>query len=246
MKMKYMKRAVVLTGMLAAMSCFAQSGHGVSGPDTGGSKVNTDEKLLTRSEFKTIVQGCLDNEMLDLARTLGKDPNLVLNGAQYHQMKTCEGSAVPGRVENGKATGCPTVVYSAYLKSDQESGQITYEVNFGGRMADEASLTIYLTKEVDGQPKDWNLAMDAFRAGTMQYSEMALPGAYDEYGNVVQDKILVNPIAFQYLHGDPVDLTQGLTLYNHQTHQPIQGVTFNQPRYASCIALQVGKYTPSK
>jgi len=245
--MKLVNGLSILVGILACGSVFAQGG-GISGPNNSGSKVSTDEKVLTRADLKGILGGCMNIELLEMARILSKSGTLV-----YAQ------SGVGGGTFVKTSDGIPTTSTNLEVSDEFHSPSLP-DGSMGRQVWGSISSLIYnnnysgwfeikfmMLADNDLQPR-LDISLVARQAPQLQYTEAALPGAYDEYGNVIQEKIVIAKTAWmdhEPYSSRPIDLVTPIKLVNSQTNQEVIGVEFKQARYIQCVDLGLGKYDPS-
>ena len=245
---KYSILPYLLTAAFLAQSlpAFAQ-GKGVSGPATSGSRTNTDEKTLTRADLLSIMESCMGVEELELARILTKNSSIQGRGFDNSHSYT--------------QTGEPksqSDVLAAVLNFDasQTTCQDAEESSVGAYLglwshAHLSGIDFYLdVKNYCSMSKTFNLDFYTKTAPLLLYTEAAAPGSYDEYGNVVNDKILITETSWsnrdaQGNYLPATDLKSPLQTYNGATNQPVIGIFFNQGRYVECVNLKLGKYAPT-
>jgi hypothetical protein len=234
------KLVILMTAMALPAAGFAQ-GHGVSGPDTHGLKTNTDELVLTRDSLKTILGNCMSDELLQLARTFAKVPNLQLaefSGVTIHEVVTNDGRATSGSyLRVGNEFRMPTPA----------NGDMRHQM-YGGMGAELSGATdsrpplavkFDIISTDSGQADTYlRLNFYATSAPSLLSEESALPSGLDEYGNVIESKILVTRTQWNS------NGAETLPLFNAVTHATISGVSFKQARYMQCVNLKLGKYAP--
>lgn len=249
---KLILRLITVTALISSFYTTALAqGHGVSGPVTGGSKTNADEMILTRTSFQDILNNCMSVELLEITRTLAKDSSINL--------------ATPTTYTDGRKTtetikGLPG--HSTYLKIDNSfinfpwTPDVSAIQTYGSMSAviyDDSyfgSFKLNFRINRSGNPgSSFDVNLKTKSAPMLHYTEASLPDSFDEYGNVIQDKIIIEKaewITKTTLGGSqPIDLNSTLQLFNDQTGAPLTGLTFNQPRYVQCVNLNLGKYVPS-
>ena len=244
-----MKKTIRLTLLtLFAHTHFAQAqGPGVSGPDTHGWKTSTDEKILMREDLKAIFGTCLGNELLEIAQALSKHSDLALRGNGNNNSPPitvytptdlpATSSSVTVNVEFSN------VALKPLSTDDQVYGQTNARV-FESQNETQFSIAFQISNS-HGYFRYLN--MFALSAPQLRYTEAALPGSFDEYGNVIGSKIVVTRTEWLTTNnGTPNDLSRSLPFFNSQTKAPVVGLSFNQPRYVQCVNLKLGSYAPSR
>lgn len=216
---------------LASLPGFAQSG-GISGPGTSGSRLGSDERVLTRTSLEALLDGCMKTEILSIHRVVMKDPSFDF-GPLWQRRVYLLGGGNP-YVRRSQVAGDGQVEFPVRA---WHRAQI-YDNNYRGRL--EVSISYYVGNEYKSR------TLVAGQAPLLEYDEEALPNAYDEYGDIAQEKIVITRTQWierekgidgSILVHDPL-----IQLNNGLTGVPVAGVFFNRARYKACVDLQLGKF----